>query len=297
MVKAGGISPTFVPVGAAGTDGASVAGAVGASVADMGGGAGSDEAGVAASGVGAAVAVVAAGAVVAGAAAVSVGVGGSVGDVAAGAVVAAGAAVADSLTAVGASVAAACGADGCVAVAAAVTGASVAGDPVVGCAAGCARAAGGAGGAGSAPHAERIATIPAAIVMANIPCIFFMSFGFRRQRRRTLSSSTWQLQVLLSLVFLSLDFHLGRDSVRILGQCSKVRFPSRRAAHHLAVVDHPVPVHRHHGHLPCDLQVGQHRAHGLGGYYVGVTMLLDIFSNFVDRLVVRYDVEVKVWVS
>lgn len=65
MVKAGGVSPTFVPTGAAGTDGASVATAVGVSA----GGAGVSVA-----------AVVAVGADVAGAAGVSAGAAATVGE-------------------------------------------------------------------------------------------------------------------------------------------------------------------------------------------------------------------------
>jgi hypothetical protein len=175
---------------------------------------------------------------------------------------------------------------------AAVAGASVGDDLTVPCAvAGCAGCDEGAGGASDA-HADRIATIPAATVVINIPRILFILLCFRRQRCRRLSSSTGQLQVLPPLIFLPLDIHPIWYRAWICVQLCEGSFPCRRAARQLPVVDHPIPVDGHHRHLPRDPQVRQHRANGFRWNYVGVSILLNVICDGLDGFIVRNDVEV-----
>jgi len=150
MVKAGGISPTFVPTGAAGTVGASVATAVGVSA----GGAGVCVAAAVAVGVDVAVT-----------AGVSPGAAAAVGEEVV-SVVAAGARVAGCEAAAGASVAVVTGAS-CVAVVVVAVGANVSGGLMVTGEAGCAGADAGADGASEA-HAIRAASIPPMNTTANV---------------------------------------------------------------------------------------------------------------------------------
>ena len=225
MAKAGGVSPTLVPAGAADRGAVAVGTAAGASV---------DGDGVSA----------AAGAVVS--------VGTTTADV--GSAVAGNGAVAASMGAAGTCV---CGAAAgtsfseaslAVAIAAEVGGAAV--EPVVGlisvvgsstCAAvTVATAAGGSAGVAgcsSDAQAREAATKPAVSKTAKGMRSIVVISGRRRQRRRRLSSSTGQLQVFLPLVLLPFYFHAGRHGVRVFRQVGEERHPLCGAAHHLAVID------------------------------------------------------------
>lgn len=272
IANAGGVSPTSFPTS---TAGASVAaGAVG------GAGAGVS--------VGATAAVAVAASVAAGAGVV--GAGGSAGDCVAAAVT----------TAAGASVAVAAGEPevaGGAEVAVAASGSLVAGCAVVGgdavVAAGATFAGVAGAGVSSAPHATTaMAKSPAtAKPLKYLETLFILS-GWRRQRRRSLLSSSRQLHVHQPPVLFLLDFRFGWYGVWVGGQRGELWRPLVRAAHQLSVVDNAIGVYRHHRHLARDFQVGQHGSDRLRGDHIGVSVLFDIRCNRRRGFIVGDDVEV-----
>lgn len=151
----------------------------------------------------------------------------------------------------------------------------------------------GAGG-GSEPQPTNPSRTVAATRAAPIDFIFVMFALLRRQRRRRSSSSTGQLQILLPLVFLSLDLHPFRHRVGIARERREVRLPGGGAPHNLPVVDHAVPIEGHHRHLAGDLKVSQHGAHRGRRNQVGVTAILNVLGDCLDGLVVRNNVKIYV---
>lgn len=270
IANAGGVSPTSFPTSTAGASVAAVAV----------GGAG---AGVSVGATAAVAASVAAGAGV-------VGAGGSAGDWVAAAVTAA----------AGASVAVAAGEPevaGGAEVAVAASGSLVAGCVTVGgdavVAAGATFAGVAGAGVSSAPHATTaMARSPATAKPLKYLEVPFILSGWRRQRRRSLLSSSRQLHVHQPPVLFLLDFRFGWYGVWVGGQRGELWRPLVRAAHQLSVVDNAIGVYRHHCHLARDFQIGQHGSDRLCGDHIGVSVLFDIRCNRRRGFIVGDDVEV-----